>query len=213
MGSQAEDSAQNGQRHGAAADAGSGLINVKTSGREEKDNSLVIEPAQTLDTSLNEKIPYTATRPPNLQGEESKKAPTPTGKAHGESIIPGWTIMRPLRMKAMGRSKKPAEGTNGTVSERRSGSEEGDVENRGLKGVKTNGTASSAGDMEGLTEMRSDDGLLDDGEGQMPGGGDATRESGTTENVIVYKVYKRRWFGLVQLVLLNIIVSWDVSQL
>lgn len=26
-----------------------------------------------------------------------------------------------------------------------------------------------------------------------------------------YRVYKRRWFGLIQLVLLNIIVSWDVS--
>jgi hypothetical protein len=25
-----------------------------------------------------------------------------------------------------------------------------------------------------------------------------------------HKVYKRRWFGLVQLVLLNIVVSWDV---
>jgi hypothetical protein len=28
---------------------------------------------------------------------------------------------------------------------------------------------------------------------------------------IEYKVYKRRWFGLMQLVLLNIVVSWDVS--
>jgi hypothetical protein len=28
-----------------------------------------------------------------------------------------------------------------------------------------------------------------------------------------YRVYKRRWFGLLQLVLLNIIVSWDVSAL
>lgn len=28
---------------------------------------------------------------------------------------------------------------------------------------------------------------------------------------ITYKVYKRRWFGLVQITLLNIIVSWDVS--
>lgn len=28
-----------------------------------------------------------------------------------------------------------------------------------------------------------------------------------------YKVYKRRWFGLVQLTLLNIIVSWDVSTI
>lgn len=26
-----------------------------------------------------------------------------------------------------------------------------------------------------------------------------------------YKIYRRRWFGLGQLVLLNIIVSWDVS--
>lgn len=34
-------------------------------------------------------------------------------------------------------------------------------------------------------------------------------ETGVTG--VEYKVYKRRWFGLVQLTLLNIIVSWDVS--
>jgi hypothetical protein len=28
-----------------------------------------------------------------------------------------------------------------------------------------------------------------------------------------FKVYKRRWFGLAQLVLLNVVVSWDVSRL
>jgi FLVCR family MFS transporter 7 len=28
-----------------------------------------------------------------------------------------------------------------------------------------------------------------------------------------YRVYKRRWFGLAQLVLLNVVVSWDVSDL
>lgn len=28
----------------------------------------------------------------------------------------------------------------------------------------------------------------------------------------VYRVYKRRWFGLVQLILLNMIVSWDVCR-
>lgn len=28
-----------------------------------------------------------------------------------------------------------------------------------------------------------------------------------------YKVYKRRWFGLMQLVLMNIIVSWDVRAM
>lgn len=37
------------------------------------------------------------------------------------------------------------------------------------------------------------------------GAGPASRTAGE------YKVYKRRWFGLVQLTLLNIIVSWDVS--
>jgi hypothetical protein len=25
-----------------------------------------------------------------------------------------------------------------------------------------------------------------------------------------YKTYRRRWFGLLQLILLNIVVSWDV---
>ena len=30
---------------------------------------------------------------------------------------------------------------------------------------------------------------------------------------VTYRVYRRRWFGLAQLVLLNIIVSWDVSGL
>lgn len=28
-----------------------------------------------------------------------------------------------------------------------------------------------------------------------------------------YRVYKRRWFGLIQLVLLNIVVSWNVMSL
>lgn len=28
---------------------------------------------------------------------------------------------------------------------------------------------------------------------------------------VVYRVYRRRWFGLAQIVLLNIIISWDVS--
>lgn len=35
-------------------------------------------------------------------------------------------------------------------------------------------------------------------------------EDGTVE---FFKVYKRRWFGLVQLTLLNIVVSWDVSPI
>lgn len=31
------------------------------------------------------------------------------------------------------------------------------------------------------------------------------------EETVVYRVYKRRWFGLGVLMLLNIVVSWGVS--
>lgn len=34
---------------------------------------------------------------------------------------------------------------------------------------------------------------------------------GVDGSQVQYKVYKRRWFGLMQLVLLNIVLSWDVS--
>ena len=36
-------------------------------------------------------------------------------------------------------------------------------------------------------------------------------DASPSEEPVVYKVYKIRWFGLMQLVLLNIVVSWDVS--
>ena len=40
----------------------------------------------------------------------------------------------------------------------------------------------------------------------------ADEERRGSEEEPVYKVYKIRWFGLTQLVLLNIIVSWDVCR-
>ena len=49
-------------------------------------------------------------------------------------------------------------------------------------------------------------------------GGTSSPSRSTVDNAppagepIVYKVYKIRWFGLMQLVLLNIVVSWDVSN-
>lgn len=57
-----------------------------------------------------------------------------------------------------------------------------------------------------------------DERGDSRGGEEGVREVGGGEGEgeggrVVYKVYKRRWFGLVQLVLLNIIVSWDVRLL
>lgn len=48
-------------------------------------------------------------------------------------------------------------------------------------------------------------------------GATSSRDRSTDDDVapagerVVYRVYKIRWFGLMQLVLLNIVVSWDVS--
>lgn len=45
--------------------------------------------------------------------------------------------------------------------------------------------------------------------------GDATEDglrSIASGEIMEYRTYRRRWFGLVQLTLLNIIVSWDVSS-
>ena len=52
------------------------------------------------------------------------------------------------------------------------------------------GKMNSSAEGEALENMGSRDGLLEGGEGE-----------------VVWKVYKRRWFGLLQLVLLNVVVS------
>ncbi|CCC12619.1 hypothetical protein SMACR_07918 [Sordaria macrospora] len=53
-------------------------------------------------------------------------------------------------------------------------------------------------------------GLGIDGAGDGQDDNDEQRVERDSEGrPVVYKVYKRRWFGLVQLTLLNIIVSWD----
>lgn len=49
-----------------------------------------------------------------------------------------------------------------------------------------------------------------DGDGDGDGVGDGVDMSAARGGGY-YRTYKRRWFGLVQLTLLNIIVSWDVS--
>lgn len=57
------------------------------------------------------------------------------------------------------------------------------------------GRMNASAEGEALENMGSRDGLLEGGAGE-----------------VVWKVYKRRWFGLLQLVLLNVVVSWDVSS-
>lgn len=130
-------------------------------------------------------------------------------------FVPAWTIMRPLRKKLS--ATKSDASADGTGFDSKA---DGD-----LKITKTNDTGHDVREVEALHELRSDDGLLGDDEDEEGG---ATRENGNAGLHILqsndgaaeetaatgggeYKVYKRRWFGLVQLVLLNIIVSWDVS--
>lgn len=66
-------------------------------------------------------------------------------------------------------------------------------------------------DMGAFREVRSNDGLL--GRDADEGGLAVSARMGGQGEDVTYKVYKIRWFGLVQLALLNIIVSWDVSIL
>lgn len=60
------------------------------------------------------------------------------------------------------------------------------------------------GETNGLENVTSNEELLRGEDGENAGG-----EAG---GEVVWRVYKRRWFGLVQLVLLNVVVSWDVSS-
>jgi hypothetical protein len=140
----------------------------------------------------------------------------------GESL-PGWTIMRPLRKR--GNKSSPATKADANGNETNDDGAKGIAEND-IKVTETNDSGNSVGEVEALHDLRSDDELLGDAE---QGQGRVSRENGTpadrtpqlndgtTEESAgnsggEYKVYKRRWFGLVQLVLLNIIVSWDASS-
>jgi hypothetical protein len=135
----------------------------------------------------------------------------------GESI-PGWTIMRPLR-----RNVAKATGSEATtkVDATANGKSIDDKAENDLKITDTN-ISGQTGEVELLQEVRSDDELLaHDGElgRDRRDGEDGSHNmddiNGLGERPLnnggEYKVYKRRWFGLAQLVLLNIMVSWDVS--
>lgn len=173
---------------------------------------------------------------------EVKKPTTPAPKPDKAGVgsneketlgetLPGWTIMRPLRMRGLkgkGSGRAPfKEIVDSNVSPNGRGIDgNGSKSNSDLKVTETNATNGSGdgrggiGEVETLHEIRSDDELLgSDAEEDAPrritpdrGEEDNTGDDGTiSSSEIEFKVYKRRWFGLVQLVLLNIIVSWDVS--
>lgn len=127
------------------------------------------------------------------------------------SPAPGWTSMKTFRMK---RAKESAGApvTDGSAI----GLMDADNMKNGKRGVTATAIESGSSADDALNELRSDDGLLEvEGDGHAGLGNGTTRGEAGLEEVrgdgVAYKVYKRRWFGLVQLVLLNIIVSWDVS--
>lgn len=116
------------------------------------------------------------------------------------------------------------------ASERRGGSGTADKDNKGAthgwtdwrKDRKMKQGEDGTGIGEPLEQVRSNEELLADDEAEhagprrADGGGGGDDERGGMRGdagPVVYKVYKRRWFGLAQLVLLNVVVSWDVSSL
>jgi hypothetical protein len=90
-----------------------------------------------------------------------------------------------------------------------------DVDNRASTGASTTMPAGTDVKSENVHVDHADDiALIEVPSPSSPEPADLltrTRTDGSAaDNRLIYKVYRRRWFGLAQLVLLNIVVSWDV---
>ncbi|KAF7875095.1 hypothetical protein EAF04_002267 [Stromatinia cepivora] len=165
--------------------------------------------------------------------EEENNDTTIEKEAHHHHGMPkGWTAMGDSTGKQKQKQKHKAgerangnthththtqaDMTNAEISKSQEDSNEGGV---------VEGEIEDLDDLD-LTELNSGDDLLPDEEERGIGRGGNTAHGtggavdeglrrGSTErnaansNAGNFRVYKRRWFGLVQLVLLNIIVSWD----
>ena len=163
-----------------------------------------------------------------LQGapNNNKTEPLANEKTAPEPVPGGFSFLRTIKMRGLkGRgsgSASPAPSTDSNVGNG-NGSGIDSKNNDELEVTQSNGSGDGPdriGEVEALHEVRSDDELLGDDErgsttlrgGAQEGGNNSTGAADVVGGR-VYKVYKRRWFGLIQLVLLNIIVSWDVSCL
>ena len=157
----------------------------------------------------------------STKGAKASEKPGFFSKAKEISVgeaLPGWTIMRPLKKRG---AKGSATAMNDNVA---NGNSFNGKDGNDLKMVQTNASGPGVREVDALHEVRSDDELLGDGEGgsaeHVPRRDDGDRAmqdssgaglEGTLSSGGEFKTYKRKYFGLVQLVLLNIIVSWDVS--
>ena len=148
-----------------------------------------------------------------------------------EETVAGWAfMMRPLRRKGA----KAGASTNASASETPSAStaridtKESEPRIAGQPeddrdSAQSKGSSYGLRHTDTLREVTSEDGLLPgneaqgrsagsgDGNSAPPHDGSALRDGAPASEGPRFKVYKRRWFGVVQLVLLNTIVSWDVS--
>jgi hypothetical protein len=138
----------------------------------------------------------TEVTPQNVEKPVAAKT-TPLGR--DKATVPGWT-----RMRAFGKNK-----TTPSETEMDSRTD--------LKSTYTHASGNEVGEVDALHEVRSDDELLEPGQEQdsqdrnREVDGDAPRGgAGDVAPGGVYKVYKRRWFGLIQLVLLNIIGTFEM---
>ncbi|ESZ99379.1 hypothetical protein SBOR_0249 [Sclerotinia borealis F-4128] len=187
----------------------------------EKDGALVSEKeeegARTGDTEIE---------------REDKDRSTEKEAHHHHGLPKGWTAMKELKGKQKRKQKREqkhkagerASGNTHTHTHTHTDNTNADrlkAQSSGGEGMVEDETE-DLDDLD-LTELNSGDDLLpDEEEGGVRrcGAGAhitnrAAERGGTDPNGIAtssgehFKVYKRRWFGLVQLVLLNIIVSWD----
>ncbi|THV46331.1 hypothetical protein BGAL_0395g00120 [Botrytis galanthina] len=157
-------------------------------------------------------------------GKEDKERNIEKETHHYHGMPKGWTAMKDLRGKPKQKSKyKTGERTNGTSTQR--GMSNAEMAKGQENGGEERGVEEEVEDIDDLdlTELNSGDDLLpDEEEGGVRRGGtgadgaadEGLRRRSSERNAVGsnagnFRVYKRRWFGLVQLVLLNIIVSWD----
>jgi hypothetical protein len=149
------------------------------------------------------------------------------GRSRDENVA-GWAfMMRPLRRKGARAGETPSATPLDTGARKGAGVRVNDDDNGPAEDDRESAQSKGNGydlvHTETLREVTSEDELLphnqrpghssgdgDRDERALPDNGAPGGESAAADGPR-FKVYKRRWFGVVQLVLLNTIISWDVS--
>jgi hypothetical protein len=155
----------------------------------------------------------------------------PGGQEKGQSRdnnVAGWAyVMRPLRRKGAKASETVAATRLDTSASKEEEPRINSQAEDDRDSAQSKGSGYGLAHTETLREVTSEDGLLQENQEQghatrngqahdnanddAPLDRNAPREGALADDAPSFKTYKRRWFGVVQLALLNTIVSWDVS--